>query len=194
LVAALLLLAWAISRFGASAWQLPVQKQRQDNPALRLRPAVILSLFTVVLLRSYAGLSFDFPHHGISSWLPWQVSAVVLGKAAGGLLADRYGLVRTVNASLLTAAIAFLFPNSALLCLLAVFCFNMTMPLTLWLLAAELPGMKGFAFGLLTMALFIGYLPAQLDLLFFASLPVILATISLISLALLRGTTLRPAS
>ena len=46
--------------------------------------------------------------------------------------------------------------------LLAVFLFNMTMPMTLWAAAQLLPGAKGFGFGLLTFALFVGYLPVYL--------------------------------
>ena len=43
--------------------------------------------------------------------------------------------------------------------LVSLFLFNMTMPITLYLLAKEMKGMPGFAFGILTFALFIGYLP-----------------------------------
>lgn len=45
---------------------------------------------------------------------------------------------------------------------IAVFLFNMTMPITLWAAARLMPGGKGFAFGLLTFALFLGYLPTAL--------------------------------
>ena len=45
---------------------------------------------------------------------------------------------------------------------LAVFLFNMTMPVTLWAAAKVMPGAKGFAFGLLTFGLFLGYLPSYL--------------------------------
>ena len=43
---------------------------------------------------------------------------------------------------------------------LALFCFNMSMPITLFALAQAMPGCKGFSFGLLTFALFLGFLPA----------------------------------
>ena len=38
----------------------------------------------------------------------------------------------------------------------------MTMPITLWAAAKLLPGAKGFAFGMLTFALFLGFLPVYL--------------------------------
>ena len=40
----------------------------------------------------------------------------------------------------------------------------MTMPITLWAAARLMPGGKGFAFGLLTFALFLGYIPTALGL------------------------------
>ena len=43
-----------------------------------------------------------------------------------------------------------------------MFLFNMTMPVTLWAAAKLLPGGRGFAFGMLTFALFLGFLPAYL--------------------------------
>lgn len=44
----------------------------------------------------------------------------------------------------------------------AVLLFNMTMPITLWAMAKVFPAAKGFAFGTLTFALFIGFLPVYL--------------------------------
>ena len=41
----------------------------------------------------------------------------------------------------------------------AILLFQMTMPVTLRLAADALPGMEGFAFGALTLGLFLGYLP-----------------------------------
>ena len=46
--------------------------------------------------------------------------------------------------------------------ILAVFLFNMTMPITLHAAAEKLPGAKGFSFGLLTFALFLGFLPSAM--------------------------------
>ena len=45
---------------------------------------------------------------------------------------------------------------------LALFLFNITMPITLFALAQTMSGCKGFSFGLLTFALFLGYLPSYL--------------------------------
>ena len=75
---------------------------------------------------------------------------------------DAVGPRRAAGWSLALAAALYLFSGHAAPGLLAVFLFNMTMPMTLWAAARVLPGAKGFAFGLLTFALFIGYLPVYL--------------------------------
>ena len=60
----------------------------------------------------------------------------------------------------------YLLSEAAIFGLTAVFLFNMTMPLTLYLLADKFPNQPGFAFGLLTFGLFLGFLPVywQTDL------------------------------
>ena len=64
----------------------------------------------------------------------------------------------------MTAAVLYLFSGHPNPGILAVFLFNMTMPVTLWAVAQITPGMKGFTFGLLTFGLFIGYLPSAFGL------------------------------
>lgn len=117
----------------------------------------VFCLFAVVVLRSYMGLA---------AALPWKagmgltaVCAVALGKAAGGYLADRFGMLPTALASLGLSALCYLFSDNPEAGLAALFLFNMTMPLTLWAVARLIPGLKGFSFGLLTFALFLGFLP-----------------------------------
>ena len=121
--------------------------------------AALTCLFLVVCLRSLLGFLFTFPWK--TGW--WSVAAacaVVFGKAAGGYLSDRAGMKWASLGSLGLAALGFLFSASPLCGVLAIFFFNMTMPLTLRAAADALPGMQGFSFGLLTFALFLGFLPA----------------------------------
>ena len=68
---------------------------------------------------------------------------------------------KTVVFSLLMSALAYLFGNNIIAGLLALFFFNMTMPLTLYLLVRNMSDMPGLAFGILTFALFLGYLPVH---------------------------------
>jgi len=56
--------------------------------------------------------------------------------------------------------IAHLAPGIPIFGLLALLCFNMTMPLTLYALWRRFPEYPGTVFGSLTLALFLGFLPS----------------------------------
>lgn len=117
--------------------------------------------FLVVVLRSYVGMILSFPWK-TGGWSLAVVCAVVLGKAAGGFLGDELGMRRAAAWSLGLSALLFCSSSNPLAGLGAVFLFNMTMPITLWAAAKLTPGAKGFAFGALTFALFLGFLPVYL--------------------------------
>lgn len=149
----LALFAVLLWRFGRRAENVPLALPRGTA---RLWAGAVC-LLAVVILRSFLGLAAD---------LPWKadfglaaVCAVAVGKAAGGYLADRFGVLPTAAASLCLSALCFLNGNHPAVGLAALFLFNMTMPLTLWAAARLFPGMKGFSFGLLTFGLFLGFLP-----------------------------------
>lgn len=112
-----------------------------------------------VALRSYVGALVP---------MPWKTGllalaagiASCLGKALGGFLAD-WSSPRLVG----TAALALSLPllclgwESLVLSLVGLVCFNMTMPVSLGVLAAKLPESPGLAFGLTAQFLFVGMLP-----------------------------------
>lgn len=120
---------------------------------------VLICCFLVVVLRSYLGMVLAFPWK-TGGWALALTCALVLGKAAGGFLGDRLGMVRAAALSLGLAAVLFCLSGSPWAGTAAVFLFNMTMPITLWAAARLLP--PGFAFGTLTFALFLGFLPVWL--------------------------------
>lgn len=125
--------------------------------------AALICFFIVVCIRSYLGMVMRFPwKNGI--WATLFICGVVFGKAAGGFLSDSIGPTKASCLSLGLAVALFLFSGNAVCGILAVFLFNMTMPITLWAVAKLIPGAKGFSFGLLTFALFLGFLPVQMDL------------------------------
>ena len=144
----------------------------------------ILPLFLVVMLRSYMGMnqSFDWKSGG---WAVALVAALVLGKAAGGFLMDITSPRKASVLSLGAAAVLYLFSGLPLPGTLAVFLFNMTMPVTLWAVAKVMPGAKGFAFGALTFALFLGFLPSWLGWPSLLTTTWSYAVMSMISLVLL---------
>ncbi|MBQ9910340.1 MAG: hypothetical protein IJM50_02465 [Lachnospiraceae bacterium] len=141
--------------------------------------------FIVVMLRSYAGIAIGF------SWRSgfWDgficTLAIVLGKMAGGFLTARFGISKVMTATLIPAALCYFFSFEPAAGVAALFLFNMTMPVTLYMIADRFRGLEGFSFGLLTAALFLGIVPG------FAGMQPILPgqllgpAICLVSLALL---------
>ena len=123
---------------------------------------VAACFFLVVCLRSFMGLAMNLSWKSIVSWGAVLVCAVAFGKAAGGLLSDKFGMNKTAIFSLGLAALLFFFVQTPISGVAAIFLFNMTMPITLWCMARIFPDAKGFSFGLLTFALFLGFLPVYL--------------------------------
>ena len=143
----------------------------------------ILALSVVVVLRSYGGFAQVFEWKtGVLALL--AVCATVFGKTAGGFLSDRIGLGLGGVLSLGAAAVLFLFSWSPVCGLLAILLFNLTMPMTLFALARRLPERRGFSFGLLTFALFLGFLPKYFGSPAPLSTGLLLCIVCLVSLAL----------
>ncbi len=124
----------------------------------------VICLFAVVVLRSYVGVTLYTPWKNGYVLSILSVLALAVGKAAGGFLADLFGEMRTAVISLVLCSVLFIFSENALCGILAIFLFNMTMPLTLFAMAKLFRGTRGFAFGCLTFALFLGCLPEFLSL------------------------------
>lgn len=146
---------------------------------------LFLSFFFVVALRSYYGMILSYDWKKEMFWSVLFALAVMIGKMAGGILADCWGTDK-VTASLGIAGVLALFSfRSPLAGILSVFLFNMTMPVTLLSMAKIFPQAKGFAFGVLTFALFAGFIPVsfQKESPFFN--PAGLMFLCLISMALL---------
>ena len=130
-------------------------------------PAVLMfCCFVVVVLRSWVGLGVSFAWKSSGLYAALAVCGAAAGKGYGGFLGARFGVPRTAALTLLLAAACYLMADIPAFGIAAVFLFNMSMPLTLWLLAKRLPRLAGFSFGLLTFGLFLGFLPvyAQVQL------------------------------
>ena len=147
------------------------------------RYLALVPLFLVVVLRSYMGMQQSFPWK--AEWALVLTLMLVLGKAGGGFLSDRLGAGRASALSLAGAAVLYLLSALPLPGMGAVLLFNMTMPITLWAAARLLPGAKGFVFGLMTFALFLGFLPSYLGWPALLTSGLDYAAVSAISLGLL---------
>jgi len=122
---------------------------------------LLLSMIMVpIIVRSMVGLSVAFPWKEHPPLLLLLVVAIALGKALGGILADKYGLKKVGVGGLIASApfLAF-FPSLPVLGIVGIILFNFTMPVTLIALFNTIPKYKGLSFGLASTALFIGSLP-----------------------------------
>lgn len=128
--------------------------------------SAVALLCVTVALRSYAGMVMAFPWKETSLALAvTAVFAVALGKALGGVVADRIGLVGASVLSLGGAAL--LFPlswTSVVAGVAATFLFNFTMPITLVSIARLMPDEPGCAFGAASFSLALGALPALMGI------------------------------
>ncbi len=125
---------------------------------------MITGCFFVVVLRSYLGLGITMEWKTTVYLSLAGVLAVVAGKMTGGILSAVFGMRPVVTVSLIVSTAGFLLSSNAFVGIIALFAFNMTMPVTLYILVRRFPQLSGFFFGLLTMALFVGYLPVYFDM------------------------------
>lgn len=162
---ALMLLICAGTAWRYHTYVKKVQAPQTEN-GVRCGAVCLLAsgVLLVVILRSYIGMAVTFPWKTTAFAAFISTLAIVCGKAAGGFMAARFGIPRTVLLSLTGAAVSFLFSETMPIGILALFLFNMTMPVTLYLLIRRLPLFPGFSFGFLTFGLFLGFLPAYLEL------------------------------
>lgn len=145
--------------FGAAA-------EVHENVPGKMPPALIVAagMFTaVVVIRSLGGFAVNLPWKTAGAAALAAVFATASGKAAGGYLSDIFGKKPASAVSMGAAALLYIFSGNMLPGLLAVFLFNMTMPITLRAAADIMKGNRGFSFGLLTFGLFLGYIPMYLN-------------------------------
>ena len=121
---------------------------------------IIACILFPIAVRSLIGLSIEFPWKENVSLYVVLIVALALGKVFGGMLTDRYGLIKVgVGGLLLAMPFLSFFPSIPALGILGAFLFNFTMPVTLIAIWSMMPGNKGLSFGLTTAALFIGSIP-----------------------------------
>ena len=112
-------------------------------------PVTFLLLLFAIAIRSFVGAAVPLPWKVGNLDLLLAAVAAFVGKAFGGLLADLFGARRFGQ-------------QSFVLSLIGIALFNIPMSITLCALADLLPLNTGLAFGLSTLALLVGMLPALL--------------------------------
>jgi len=186
----------------------PIREANHTFSAGTKAVLLLLSLFAV-FIRSFGGLFFPTSYKELFTsseytaftlFLMVMASGIVsfLGKFSGGFLSTLNTRIlhkllpnadidlRTGNylfgaVTLLLSAILLAFAGHIpFLCFLGILCFHAAMPVTLFELYCILPDHPGFAMGLSTVMLFLGYLPHE-----FFSLDALPASVILFTLTLL---------
>jgi len=127
------------------------------------RILIVILILIPIVVRSMIGLSVEFPWKENQTLFLLLIAAIALGKVFGGILVDRYGLKKVGLGGLLIATplLAF-FSSIPFFGILGACILNFTMPVTLMAVESVMPKNKGLAFGLTTVALFIGAAPVIL--------------------------------
>ncbi len=119
---------------------------------------VIFLLLFSISIRSLYGIASAWKED--ITWLILLAVGISAGKALGGIVADKYGWIRTaIPVLLVSAPLLSFFKNYPLLVIIGAFLLQMTMPITLTALSNMLKGRSATAFGLTALALVVGAIP-----------------------------------
>lgn len=150
---------WLFVTYKVCKEEEKISKIRFEKPSAIVLLAVSCFALTIVI-RSLLGMVMNFSWKTVPLLSFVFVMAVATGKALGGFLGDRFGYIKTAVISLAVSLVSFVFSfDYWALGIVAVLCFNMTMPLTLTAIAGVSNQKYGFAFGITTFALAIGFVP-----------------------------------
>ena len=162
-------------------------KQEASCLPEKTNTALLLLSLLAVFIRSLGGLFFptsykalfSFPANAtLTLFLTAIASGIIafLGKFLGGFLSGLCAKLLPIRfpaknidlrssnyifgaITLLLSSVFFTLSNQPTLCFLGILCFHAAMPVTLFELYCILPDHPGFAMGLSTVMLFLGYLP-----------------------------------
>ncbi len=175
----------AMWKFGMVKGENESPKMQVANAGISYKLVLIFSLATIVL-RSFIGSTVPI------SWnVGWLIvlpsCSACLGKALGGILGDRFGVKKVGTASLLISIPLIIFGTDvALICVLGLVLFNMSMPLTLGIIFSAMgDSTEGLSFGLTTLALLIGHIATALLVLENSEMKILLTILLAISALLI---------
>lgn len=145
----------------------------------RLFNAVLVLILFTVIIRSFAGLGISYVWKADIKLLLIMSVCVMLGKAMGGILSDRFGLLKVpVIGLILSVPCLILGLSYPVTGIIGMFLFNLTMPVTLLLTANLFPGHEGLGFGMTVLALSIGSIPVFSGLKLISGYPIAIVVIA----------------
>ncbi|MBP3256306.1 MAG: hypothetical protein J6M60_07485 [Clostridia bacterium] len=141
-------------------------KINMKNDISKLSAFLIVALIGVsIIVRSIGGSAIVYTwKEGFILGLIYTL-AVVIGKAFGGLIADKFGFIKVALISLLGSTVCLILGyNIHFFAYIGILLFNIPMSITLTLLENTLTKKIACAVGLNTFFLFIGYLVCFIDI------------------------------
>lgn len=155
LMISIILLSWLYSKIKDKVKNNDFQIPKLSKNAI----LAIICFFITVCIRSYVGMILSFSWKSEFIFALFAILGVVFGKILGGIIGDKLGFEK-ISITLILSAVLFIFSfQNPIIGIIAILLFNMTMPITLICLSNIFINNKGLAFGLLTVALFIGAAP-----------------------------------
>lgn len=126
---------------------------------------IVILIGISIIVRSIGGSAIIYTwKSGFTLGFIYTIS-IVIGKAFGGLLADKFGLLKAALISLTCSAICLILGyNVHIFAYIGILLFNIPMSITLTILENTLIKKIACAVGLNTMFLFIGYLICFIDI------------------------------
>lgn len=136
----------------------------------------LVFMFLAMLLYSFVSASSVFPWKAGAPALLCALAAF-FGKIVCGALSCAFGMKRTAAVSLGAAAVFLFFGALPITGILSMFLLHSALIILLFSAAKVMPGAKGFSYGILKFALFLGFLPAAGGQLYGANLSLCALTV-----------------
>ena len=143
-------------------------KLENNKKTSDINPNIDLIVFLIgisIIVRSIGGSAIIYTwKSSFILGLIYTIS-IVIGKAFGGLLADKFGLLKVAIISLASSMVCLILGyNIHVFAYIGILLFNIPMSITLTILINTLSNRVAYAVGLNTMFLFIGYLICFIDI------------------------------
>lgn len=142
-----------------------LEENKKDNFNNFSAALIVILIGISIIVRSIGGSAIVYTwKSGFTLGIIYTIS-IVIGKAFGGLLADKFGLLKVALISLTCSAVCLLLGyNVHIFVYIGILLFNIPMSITLTILENTLTKKIACAVGLNTMFLFIGYLTCFIDI------------------------------
>lgn len=142
-----------------------LEKNKKNNFNKFSAALIVILIGISIIVRSIGGSAIVYTKEtGFTLGLIYTIS-IVIGKAFGGLLADKFGFLKVALISLTCSAICLLLGyNVRIFAYIGILLFNIPMSITLTILENTVTKKIACAVGLNTMFLFIGYLTCFIDI------------------------------